>query len=76
MTFAPNDEFIDFELVGDVNFVGPVTPSPYSWVREALKNGMALEQDLGANPFKFGLVAASDQHNALMGDTDEFDFNG
>ncbi len=74
--FAPNDEFINFELVGDVNFVGQVDPSPHNWVREALKNGMALKQKLGVNPFGFGIVAATDQHNGLMGDTDEFDFNG
>lgn len=74
--FAPNDEFINFELVGDVNFVGPVEPSPNSWAREALKGGLALGQELGVNPFSFGIVAATDQHNGLMGDTDEFDFNG
>lgn len=74
--FAPNDEFINFELTGDVNFVGPVKSSPNSWAREALKKGLALNQQLGVNPFSFGIVAATDQHNGLMGDTDEFDFNG
>ena len=74
--FAPNDEFIEFELMGDINFLGPVDPSRYNWVREALKNGLSLEEKLGANPFSFGLVAATDQHNGLMSDTDEFDFQG
>ena len=34
-------------------------------LREALKNGLKLEQELGANPFKFGLAAGSDAHTGL-----------
>ena len=74
--FAPNDEFINFELVPLVNFVGPVENSPYMWMREGLKHGLKYEGELGVNPFKYGIVAGTDQHNGLMGDTDEFDFHG
>lgn len=74
--FAPNDEFIDFELVPLVNFVGPVENSPNMWMREGLKRGLQYEGELGVNPFKYGIVAGTDQHNGLMGDTDEFDFQG
>ena len=74
--FAPNDEFINFELVPLVNFVGPVENSPFLWMREGLKHGLKYERDLGINPFKYGIVAGTDQHNGLMGDTDEFDFHG
>ncbi len=74
--FSPNDEFANFELIPLVNFSGPVTNSPNMWVRQALKNGLKLENELGVNPFNFGFVGGTDQHNGLMGDTDEFDFNG
>lgn len=74
--FSPNDEFINFELVPLVNFVGPVENSRYMWMRQGLKDGLKYERELGVNPFKYGVVAGTDQHNGLMGDTDEFDFNG
>ena len=45
--FAPNDEFINFELVPLVNFVGPVENSPYMWMREGLKHGLKYEGTLG-----------------------------
>jgi hypothetical protein len=37
----------------------------YEYAREALKNGLKLEQELGANPFKFGLIGGTDQHIGL-----------
>ena len=35
------------------------------YVREALKKGLVLEEKLGTNPFKFGMVGATDSHTAL-----------
>jgi len=37
----------------------------YEYVREALKNGLKVEQDLGANPFKYGMAGGTDTHNGL-----------
>ena len=37
----------------------------YEYAREALKNGMKLEQKLGANPYKFGMVGSTDSHTGL-----------
>ena len=37
----------------------------YEYTREALKNGLKLEQQLGVNPFKFGLVGSTDSHTSL-----------
>ena len=34
--------------------------------REALKNGLKVEQDLGTNPFKFGMAGGTDTHNGLV----------
>jgi hypothetical protein len=35
------------------------------YAREALKNGLMLERTLGKNPYKFGLVGATDSHTGL-----------
>ncbi len=35
-----------------------------SYVREALRTGLAVEARVGVNPFKFGVVGSSDTHNA------------
>jgi hypothetical protein len=34
----------------------------YEYVRAALKRGLAFEQTLGTNPFKFGLIGSTDSH--------------
>jgi hypothetical protein len=38
---------------------------PFNYVRSALKLGLEHESKLGVNPFKFGLIGASDQHTSL-----------
>ncbi len=64
---APNDEFADYELYA-YTFAKSSPPPPSqpqnSYVRDALKNGLALEKSLGTNPFKFGFIGSSDGHNA------------
>lgn len=65
---SPNDEFADYET-WDKSNLGP-TPKEdwmlqYEYAREALKNGMKLEQQLGTNPYKFGVVGSTDSHTAL-----------
>ena len=37
----------------------------YEYGRSALKIGLKLENQLGVNPYKFGLNAATDTHTAL-----------
>ena len=37
----------------------------YEYTRSALRLGLELQERLGANPYKFGLSAASDTHTAL-----------
>lgn len=63
---APNDEFADFEVYAYTfsTSVPPPSKPNGSYVRQALKNGLALEKTLGTNPFKFGLIGSSDGHNA------------
>ena len=44
------------------------------FVRNALKTGLRLEADYGVNPFKFGFIGSTDDHQSLAGATDEDDF--
>ena len=63
------DEFADFNIVDNSNLGGfkPTTPEmyPYEYARSALLSGLQLEQQLGVNPFKFGLIGATDSHSSL-----------
>ena len=65
---SPNDEFADFETWDEASF-GPIsnTPDmlPREYAREAYKRGLAYEQKLGVNPFKFGLIGSTDSHTGL-----------
>ncbi len=45
-------------------------------VRNLLRKGLLEEQKLGFNPFKFGVVAATDNHNGTPGDTAEDNYKG
>ena len=65
---APDDEFANFEIwdKGNLNVV-PKKPGMinFEYAREAFKNGLAVEQKLGVNPFKFGLVGSTDAHTGI-----------
>ncbi len=65
---SPNDEFADYEPWDKAN-LGPVPKKPemlqYEYGREALKIGLKLEQKLGVNPYKFGMVGSTDSHTSL-----------
>jgi hypothetical protein len=66
---SPDDAFADYETwdVGNLDLSEVKTRGmlQYEYAREALKNGLLLEQRLGANPYKFGLVGSTDSHTAL-----------
>jgi hypothetical protein len=65
---SPNDEFADY-YTWDKGSFGKQrkTPDmlPREYARAAWKRGMAYEQKLGVNPFKFGVVGSTDSHTAL-----------
>ncbi|GAH01099.1 unnamed protein product, partial [marine sediment metagenome] len=66
---SPNDEFADFEhwTKGNLNLSVKKEESmfQYEYAREALKNGLKLEAELGINPYKFGMVGSTDSHTGL-----------
>jgi hypothetical protein len=63
--FWKNDEFADFENY----YEGALTRN--SFVRDALKEGLAYQAKLGANPFKYGMIGSTDTHNSTPGNTEE-----
>ena len=71
---SPNDEWADFEI-WSYRIGGGTTPSQPdgSYVRQAYLNGLRLEEENGFNPFRFGLVGATDNH-AGSGPGSESDF--
>jgi len=66
---SPDDPFADFERWDKTNIFGMNTTTadmlPYNYVRSALKLGLQHNAKLGINPFKFGLIGASDEHTSL-----------
>ena len=66
---SPEDEFADYETWDVGNIDGSSAKKDamlqYEYGRSALKLGLELGEKLGANPYKFGLSAATDSHTAL-----------
>jgi hypothetical protein len=62
---SPEDEFANFEIM-DRLYKGETSPTQHgSYVREAYGRGLIIQSKVGANPFKMGVVGASDIHNGL-----------
>lgn len=65
---SPNDEFAGYEmyeaLLGLPADVGRIDRITGSFARQALKDGLAMQDTRGYNPYKFGFGAASDSHNS------------
>lgn len=66
---SPNDEFAGYDTLWDKGNLGPVLKKKemlqFEYAREALKNGLKLEQKIGMNPYKFGMVGSTDSHTGL-----------
>jgi Protein of unknown function (DUF3604) len=76
---SPEDEFANYETwdYGNLDASQKKTPEmlPGEYARSGLKRGLELEAKLGSNPFKFGIVGASDTHTGLS-TPDEDNFFG
>lgn len=77
---SPNDEFADFETYRflidtrpDTDHTEPVTPGDYA--RSALMRGLELENSIGVNPYKFGMIGSTDSHTS-MASAEENNFHG
>lgn len=64
---SPNDEFSGFEIwTKPVAGPGTVKVLETNYVRNAFRNGLAIEKQLDINPFKFGVVGGGDIHTAIV----------
>jgi hypothetical protein len=66
---SPNDEFADYGTWDKSDIVG-LRPKEdwmlkYEYARSALQVGMQLEEKLGVNPYKFGMIGSTDAHTSL-----------
>ncbi len=74
---SPDDEFADFETWDGDNIARTVEKRPemlaHEYARPALKLGLKLADELGADPFAFGLIGSTDSHTTLAtADDDNF----
>jgi len=74
---SPNDEFANYERwdKGNLDLTAKKKPEmlEFEYARAALRNGLKLEQELGVNPYKFGMIGSTDAHTGLAAiDQDNF----
>ena len=70
------DACYDGPLADYVPHKGPNCLSRNSYVRYALIEGLKEEERIGVNPFKLGIIASTDTHNATPGNVSERNFPG
>ncbi len=66
-SLSPEDPFASFE---DYGYYLQKTPEAYEvsegdYVRAGLRRGLEIEQSIGVNPFKFGVIGSTDAHTGL-----------
>lgn len=61
---STNDEWADFEIMPFKVATMDISEPKGSYVRDALLEGIAMEQREGFNPYKFGFIGSSDTHTA------------
>jgi hypothetical protein len=74
-SLSPNDEWANFEIME--SYIGTdkkVTKFAGGYVRDALKFGIASQEKNGFNPYKLGIVGATDTHVAAAGGADEANY--
>ena len=63
---SPNDEFANYEIFDHLLTFPDIQSKPHgSYIREAYGRGLVIQSKVGTNPYKYGLVGASDIHNGL-----------
>ena len=71
---SPEDKWADFGIMNN-RVASPFYSSPTgSYVRNAYLRGLSLDSEYKINPYKFGLVGASDTHTGAISDK-ESDFH-
>jgi len=72
---SPEDEFADFETlaIGNLNLTVVKTDDMIrtEYARQALRDGLMMEEKYGTNPYQFGMVGSTDTHTAITGVEEE-----
>ena len=72
--FWGNDEFADFENANSIQEYSDRKFSKDNFVRHGLIKGLEYEKDLGVNPYQFGFIGGTDNHNGTPGNLTESNF--
>ena len=72
---SPNDEWADFEIMPYRVSTQILSEPPGSYIRDALRRGLTIEDGGVANPYKLGFIGSSDTHVAA-GVFSEEDYTG
>ncbi len=70
---SPNDEWASFEIMPYQIATWRESKPDGSYVRQAYRRGLEMQAEGRGNPFKFGLISASDTH-VSAGGFDEYDY--
>jgi len=64
---SPDDPFADFETYPHYiqNDPPPYDPQPGDYIRSALRLGLTIEERIGFNPYRFGLIGSTDAHTGV-----------
>jgi len=69
--FWPNDEFADFETAESIQNYSDRKFEERNFVRYGLKKGLSYQENMGINPFKYGFIGGTDNHNGASGNVEE-----
>ncbi len=68
-TLSPDDEFADFEPFNFYLQPKPQGPSYRAaegdFMRSGLRRGLEIEQEIGVNPYQFGVIGSTDAHTSI-----------
>lgn len=74
--FWPNDEFADFENCFTMQDYSGRKFEQKNFVRDALKQGLKYQDEMGVNPYKLGFNGGTDNHNGEMSNVEEDNYSG
>ena len=69
-------EYLPYNNLANANLDLQGEPEDRDFVRDALAKGLELQQEIGVNPYKYGIVASTDTHLGTPGLVDEATFPG
>ena len=72
-TLSPNDEFAGFELWDYTLSADALVPDHKAggYARQALLDGLSLQEKMGGDPFRYGFIGDSDTHNAAAANEED-----